>query len=216
MSSSTTTNHSNTLLTKPPQTASETTVISTLTPPVSPVVPPIAQTSELVPTPVTPPVPAVTTEPTTVEPVQQTSQAEQLNDSVMELPSTPAIKIINADNLPNETMPADSLNTIADKIKTNVNSSTQGVLANQEVVYVVQVAALIDKKDVNHKIFNGLDGLSVEKSGDFYRYLYRSTKSYDQAETAQRYVISKGFTKAFIVAYVDGVRISGFPSGPVQ
>lgn len=227
MSSSTTTNRSNTLLTKPLQTASETTVISTLTPPVSPVVPPIVQTSELVPTPVTPPVPlnpntststvpAVTTEPTTVEPVQQTSQAEQLNDSVIELPSTPAITIINADNLPNETMPADSLNTIVDKIKTNVNSSTQGVLANQEVVYVVQVAALIDKKDVNHKIFNGLYGLSVEKSGDFYRYLYRSTKSYDQAETAQRYVFSKGFTKAFIVAYVDGVRISGFPSGPVQ
>ena len=115
-------------------------------------------------------------------------------------------------NLPNEKAPADTLDDIVAKLKVNKNNSVsfnlQNVLADADIVYVVQIAALINRRDVNHKVFRGLSGLSTEKFREFHRYLYRPTASYQQAKIAQRHVISKGFTKAFIVAYVNGIRTS--------
>ena len=115
-------------------------------------------------------------------------------------------------NLPNEQAPADTLDDIVAKLKANKNNSAsfnaKNVLADADIVYVVQIAALINRRDVNHKVFRGLSGLSTEKFREFHRYLYRPTASYQQAKIAQRHVISKGFTKAFIVAYVNGTRTS--------
>jgi outer membrane protein OmpA-like peptidoglycan-associated protein len=115
-------------------------------------------------------------------------------------------------NLPNENAPADTLDTIVAKLKAKHNSSSsfnaQKALADADIVYVVQIAALINRKDVNNRVFRGLSGLSTEKFRDFHRYLYRPTASYQQAKIAQRHVISKGFTTAFIVAYVNGTRTS--------
>ena len=120
--------------------------------------------------------------------------------------------IIQPVNLPNENAPADTLDTIVAKLKAKQNSSSsfnaQKVLADADIVYVVQIAALINRRDVNHKVFRGLSGLSTEKFREFHRYLYRPSASYQQAKIAQRHVISKGFTKAFIVAYVNGTRTS--------
>jgi outer membrane protein OmpA-like peptidoglycan-associated protein/tetratricopeptide (TPR) repeat protein len=117
-------------------------------------------------------------------------------------------------NLPNEKAPADTLDAIVAKLKEKQNSSSsfnaQKVLADADIVYVVQIAALINRRDVNHKVFRGLRGLSTEKFREFHRYLYRPTASYQQAKIAQRHVISKGFTKAFIVAYVNGSRTSAW------
>ena len=130
--------------------------------------------------------------------------------------STPANVSINTGtkpaNLPNENAPADTLDTIVAKLKAKHNSSSsfnaQKALADADIVYVVQIAALINRKDVNNRVFRGLSGLSTEKFRDFHRYLYRPTASYQQAKIAQRHVISKGFTTAFIVAYVNGTRTS--------
>ena len=117
-------------------------------------------------------------------------------------------------NLPNEKAPADTLDAIVAKLKAKQNSSSsfnaQKALADADIVYVVQIAALINRRDVNHKVFRGLSGLSTEKFREFHRYLYRPTASYQQAKIAQRHVISKGFTKAFIVAYVNGTRTSAW------
>ena len=118
------------------------------------------------------------------------------------------------ENLPNEKAPADTLNEIVAQIKANNNfmSSTnmQSILDHAEVIYVVQIAALINRRDVNHKVFRGLGGLSIEKFKEFHRYLYRPTTSYKQAKMFQRHVISKGFKKSFIVAYVNGKRTSAW------
>ena len=129
---------------------------------------------------------------------------------------TPAIASaktgIHPVNLPNEKAPPDTLDEIVARLKAKQNSSlsfnAQKALADADVVYVVQIAALINRRDVNHKVFRGLSGLSTEKFRDFHRYLYRPTASYQQAKIAQRHVISKGFTTAFIVAYVNGTRTS--------
>ena len=106
------------------------------------------------------------------------------------------------------------MDAIIAKLEAKQNSSSslnyQKVLAEAEIVYVVQIAALINRRDVNHKVFRGLRGLSTEKFREFHRYLYRPTTSYQQAKIAQRHVISKGFTTAFIVAYVNGTRTSAW------
>ena len=116
------------------------------------------------------------------------------------------------ENLPNEKAPADTLNDIVAQIKANnnniVSNNMQSILNQSEVIYVVQIAALINRRDVNHKVFRGLGGLSIEKFKEFHRYLYRPTTSYKQAKMAQRHVISKGFKKSFVVAYVNGTRTS--------
>ena len=118
------------------------------------------------------------------------------------------------ENLPNEKAPADTLNEILTHIKANNNYITstnmQSILEQSHVIYVVQIAALINRRDVNHKVFRGLGGLSIEKFKEFHRYLYRPTTSYKQAKMAQRHVISKGFKKSFIVAYVNGKRTSAW------
>ena len=129
---------------------------------------------------------------------------------------TPAIASAKTEihpvNLPNEKAPPDTLDEIVARLKAKQNSSlsfnAQKALADADVVYVVQIAALINRRDVNHKVFRGLSGLSTERFRDFHRYLYRPTASYQQAKIAQRHVISKGFTTAFIVAYVNGTRTS--------
>ena len=117
-------------------------------------------------------------------------------------------------NLPNEKAPSDTLDEIVAKLKVKHNPSlsfnAQKALADADVVYVVQIAALINRRDVNHKVFRGLSGLSTEKFREFHRYLYSPTASYQQAKIAQQHVISKGFTKAFIVAYVNGTRTSAW------
>ena len=117
-------------------------------------------------------------------------------------------------NLPNEKAPSDTLDEIVAKLKVKQNPSlsfnAQKALADADVVYVVQIAALINRRDVNHKVFRGLSGLSTEKFREFHRYLYRPTASYQQAKIAKQHVISKGFTKAFIVAYVNGTRTSAW------
>ena len=135
-------------------------------------------------------------------------------------PSKPITTIASANtqtkpvNLPNENAPADTLDAIVAKLKAKQNSSSsfnaQKALADADIVYVVQIAALINRRDVNHKVFRGLSGLSTEKFREFHRYLYRPSASYQQAKIAQRHVISKGFTKAFIVAYVNGARTSAW------
>ena len=132
--------------------------------------------------------------------------------------ATPAKTIVKPNNdllpqnLPNEKAPADTLNDIVAQIKANndyiTSNNMQSILNQSEVIYVVQIAALINRRDVNHKVFRGLGGLSIEKFKEFHRYLYRPTTSYKQAKMAQRHVISKGFKKSFIVAYVNGTRTS--------
>ena len=167
------------------------------------------------------------TTPKTSPPVRSAEEALQIlqnhrnkTQSTNSNPSKPIPTIASANtqtkpvNLPNENAPADTLDAIVATLKAKQNSSSsfnaQKALADADIVYVVQIAALINRRDVNHKVFRGLSGLSTEKFREFHRYLYRPSASYQQAKIAQRHVISKGFTKAFIVAYVNGARTSAW------
>ena len=168
-----------------------------------------------------------TTKPKTSPPIRSAEEALQIlhnhrnksqtansNPSKSTTAITSTNKLINPVNLPNEKAPADTLDAIVAKLKAKQTTSSsfnyQMALADADIVYVVQIAALINRRDINHEVFRGLTGLSTEKFKDFHRYLYSPTASYQQAKIAQQHVISKGFTKAFIVAYVNGSRTSAW------
>ena len=109
-------------------------------------------------------------------------------------------QILNPSNLPNENPPATG---------TTPSFLNYRNLDPSQIIYKVQIAALVNKRDVTNKIFKGLTDLSVESTDfGFHRYFYSPTKSLGEALNAQKYVKSKGFKKAFVIAYIDGNRIS--------
>jgi N-acetylmuramoyl-L-alanine amidase len=69
------------------------------------------------------------------------------------------------------------------------------------IIFKVQIAAGTNKLELKPYNFRGLDLLSREFDGKFYRYFYTSTHDYLKAEEHLKLAKEKGFTSAFIVAF---------------
>jgi len=69
------------------------------------------------------------------------------------------------------------------------------------IIFKVQIAAGTNKLELKPYNFRGLDLLSREFDGKFYRYFYTSTHDYLKAEEHLELAKEKGFTSAFIVAF---------------
>ena len=76
------------------------------------------------------------------------------------------------------------------------------------IIFKVQIAASSKKLALKPYNFNGLDELSRQKNGKIWRYFYGQTKDYNQAVIMKDMVVSHGYTTAFVVAYLNGDRIS--------
>ena len=76
------------------------------------------------------------------------------------------------------------------------------------IIFKVQIAASSKKLALKPYNFNGLDVLSRQKNGKIWRYFYGQTKDYNQAIQMREEVVSRGYKTAFLVAYLDGDRIS--------
>ncbi len=84
--------------------------------------------------------------------------------------------------------------------------SEENIISN--VVFKVQIAAgsnILEPKPSN---FKGLESVSREKEGAFYKYFYGYTSDYNKIQTMEEYAQKKGFKSAFIVAFKDGKHIS--------
>lgn len=75
------------------------------------------------------------------------------------------------------------------------------------VVYMIQIAASSKEIDTTPANFNGLDGVTVSKEGNLYKYYYNSTSDYEAARTALDKIKSK-YSTAYIVAFKNGNKIS--------
>ena len=112
------------------------------------------------------------TTPKTSPPVRSAEEALQIlqnhrnkTQSTNSKPPKPTPAIASANtitkpvNLPNENAPADTLDTIVAKLKAKQNSSSsfnaQKALADADIVYVVQIAALINRKMSITKFLEG-------------------------------------------------------------
>jgi N-acetylmuramoyl-L-alanine amidase len=83
------------------------------------------------------------------------------------------------------------------------NQDTSG-----KILFKVQIAAGSKKIALKAYNFRGLKSLSREKSDKLYRYFYGHTNEYNIAIEMKEEAISSGFKNAFIVAYLNGEKIS--------
>ena len=66
------------------------------------------------------------------------------------------------------------------------------------------MAASSTKLELTPANFNGLSAISVLMAGNMYKYMYGQTGDYNEAKRLQGEVRSKGYSSAFVVAFVDG------------
>jgi len=72
--------------------------------------------------------------------------------------------------------------------------------------FKVQISAGSNKLATKPYNFSGLDQITRQKSNSIYRYFYGNTSDYSIAIKLLNKAISKGYTTAYLVAYMDGVR----------
>lgn len=77
----------------------------------------------------------------------------------------------------------------------------------KKLVFSVQLAASPTPIDINIPKWQ-LEGLKVQKEKQFHKYLVGNYTSYDKAAARRKEVSVVGFKGAFVVAYLDGARIS--------
>lgn len=76
-----------------------------------------------------------------------------------------------------------------------------------EVIFKVQIAAGSRKLETKPYNFKGLKGVSLEKTGNGYKYFYGKTSDYNEIQRKKEEAKQKGYTSSFIVAYKNGERI---------
>ncbi len=93
---------------------------------------------------------------------------------------------------------------VADVIKEN----NIEVPENSGVQFKVQIASSRNEVDVAPYNFKGLEGVEKKKVDAYYRYFYGNTSSYSEIKKIKEEVKKKGYSDAFVIAYLDGERIS--------
>lgn len=92
--------------------------------------------------------------------------------------------------------------------KREVPAKTPEKVTEKGIVFKIQISASTKELDTTPSNFKGLSPISVEPSGNLYKYFYASEKSYDAAKQKLEIAKQKGYSTAFIVAYKDGIKIS--------
>ncbi|WP_242086918.1 N-acetylmuramoyl-L-alanine amidase family protein [Aestuariivivens sediminis] len=77
-----------------------------------------------------------------------------------------------------------------------------------DVVFKVQIAASSKSIDTEPYNFKGLNGISMYKEGNLYKYFYGQTSSYEATKTMIQEAKSKGFSSSFVVPFKAGKKIT--------
>jgi N-acetylmuramoyl-L-alanine amidase len=79
---------------------------------------------------------------------------------------------------------------------------------NSGIVFKIQISASNKKIDTKPRNFKGLKDISyVNESGNFYKYMYGNTSSYETAKKNLEEAKKKGYKSAYILAFKDGKKI---------
>jgi len=76
------------------------------------------------------------------------------------------------------------------------------------ITFKVQLSASSKKIATKSYNFQGLKGISREKVGKLYRYLYGKTSDYEEIKRKKAEAKRKGYTDCYIVAYKNGEKVS--------
>lgn len=97
----------------------------------------------------------------------------------------------------------DSIVAAEDETNTSNNNNDN----YSDITFKVQIAAGSRKLETKPYNFKGLNGITLEKIGNGYKYFYGDTSNYSQIKRQHQEAIEKGFKGCFIVAYKNGERI---------
>lgn len=86
--------------------------------------------------------------------------------------------------------------------------STTIKASDSDVIFKVQLSASSKKVALQSKNFKGLNSISMEKSGNVYKYMYGETSDYNQSKVFLSQAKAKGYTSAFLIAFKNGKKIS--------
>ncbi|RIA09762.1 N-acetylmuramoyl-L-alanine amidase [Flavobacteriaceae bacterium MAR_2010_72] len=96
-----------------------------------------------------------------------------------------------------------------DLVNVNTNESANSSVSDSifpDITFKVQIAAGSKKLEPKSYNFKGLDDISIEHSGNLYRYFYGSTSDYKIAKRLEQEA-KKNYRSCFIVAFKGGKRI---------
>jgi N-acetylmuramoyl-L-alanine amidase len=95
----------------------------------------------------------------------------------------------------------------------NVVKTTKPVVSSESVspkgvIFKIQIASGGTKLETVPSNFKGLDPISIIEDNGMYKYYYGNFANYDLAKQQLQEAKAKGYNSAFIVAYIDGKKVS--------
>ena len=110
-------------------------------------------------------------------------------------------------NKPSESKPKDSTKPASD-VKSATNESKPTVVNDKDTYFTVQFSTLNKKVPVTDKAFNGVKDVAVYEYKGAYRYTSGRFTIKSDAVARQTELRNKGYTDAFIIAFMNGERVS--------
>ena len=110
-------------------------------------------------------------------------------------------------NKPSESKPKDSTKPASD-VKSATNESKPTVVNDKDTYFTVQFSTLNKKVPVTDKDFNGVKDVAVYEYKGAYRYTSGRFTTKSDAVARQKELRNKGYADAFIIAFMNGERVS--------
>lgn len=132
--------------------------------------------------------------------IGKTNMSKSISDAILDYKSK-----LNSD-VPSVIETTSSHVDIMDLELEDVKSVAAPPVNVLSINFKVQISAGPNKLATKPYNFNGLDQITRQKSNSIYRYFYGNTSDYSIAIKLLNKAISKGYTTAYLVAYMDGVR----------
>lgn len=108
---------------------------------------------------------------------------------------------------------AKSIKKYYHQIKLNTVTTNNSIVLNdnsekEEVTFKIQIASSKNKIKLKSYNFKGLRNLQRVKAGVYYKYYYGISNSYKEAEASLLKARDKGYSDAYIVAFIKGKKAS--------
>lgn len=99
------------------------------------------------------------------------------------------------------------IESIKEAVNEEIKPDDTSKLIYSNTVFKVQLAASSNKIEPKSFNFKGLQDISREKEGKYFKYFYGYTSDYNEAKKLADVAKSKGYPSCFIVAYQNGKRV---------
>ena len=109
---------------------------------------------------------------------------------------------------------AKAIKNYINEVKANVESSVKILTESnkkpqkQDLIFKIQIAASKKKLDIQPYNFKGLNAITRDETDGLYRYYYETSTNYEGAQQFLKEAQSKGYKNAFIVAFLNGNKIT--------